>query len=119
MTSCCNRLKELRARTMPTKKKVDQTVENGDEVKDLVTGLKGIVIGITEWLNGCARAGVQPQVLKDGKAVDPAWVDLSQLQVLAKGKVQPNPAIQTVKAKAKKELGGPRQDPGPRADPQR
>ena len=33
----------------------------GDEVKDTITGFKGIVVARTEWLNGCARVTVQPQ----------------------------------------------------------
>jgi hypothetical protein len=45
-------------------------VKLGDKVKDRVTGLTGIVIARTDWLNGCIRMTVQPQELKDGKPVD-------------------------------------------------
>lgn len=38
----------------------------GDRVKDEITGLSGIVIAVTQWLNGCVRMQVQPEKLKDG-----------------------------------------------------
>ena len=54
----------------------------GSKVRDTVTGLTGIVVSRTEWLNGCARLGVQPQELKDGKPVDMTVVDEPQLEVV-------------------------------------
>jgi len=40
---------------------------NGDKVKDIVTGFTGIVIARTEFRNGCSRYMIQPIKLdKDG-----------------------------------------------------
>ena len=57
-------------------------VRNGDKVQDLVTGFIGIVIGMTYWLNGCVRVGVQSDGSKDGLPIDPFWVDIGQLKIL-------------------------------------
>ena len=35
----------------------------GDEVKDKVSGFKGVIVAQTMWLNGCARILVQSQDL--------------------------------------------------------
>ena len=69
----------------------------GDEVKDTVTGLKGIAVARTQWLHGCDRIGVQPKARKDGTIPDALNVDEPQL-VLVKKKV--------VK-KGTKKTGGP------------
>lgn len=55
----------------------------GDKVRDTVTGFSGIVVAMTEWLNGCLRATVQPQELHDGKPIDPFTFDVEQLEVIA------------------------------------
>jgi len=55
-------------------------VKLGTKVRDKVTGLEGVVIGKTLWLNGCTRVGVQPPLDKDGKMVEPAWIDEPQLE---------------------------------------
>jgi len=56
----------------------------GDRVKCIVTGLKGIAICKTEYLNGCVRFGVQPEgTNKDGKTYDAEWVDEQQLEHVA------------------------------------
>lgn len=63
-------------------------VELGDEVKDVVTGFKGVVFGITVFLQGCRRIGIQPPVDKDGKLADAHWFDEPQIEVIRKGKVR-------------------------------
>lgn len=63
----------------------------GDEVKDSVSGFTGIAIGRSEFLNGCARVGVQPKVQKDGTLKDAVWFDEPQLTVLKKNKVKVGP----------------------------
>jgi hypothetical protein len=54
---------------------MDEKVELGDRVEDKITGLKGIIIGITNWLYGCLRVTVQPEEAKDGKPADTFCVD--------------------------------------------
>jgi hypothetical protein len=60
-------------------------IKLGSEVRDLVTGLTGIAIGRTEWINGCARIIVQPKVDKDSKLPDGVNVDEPQLEVIGEG----------------------------------
>lgn len=57
-------------------------IKLGDEVKDRVTGFRGIAIGITEWLNGCIRITIQPQKLDKGKPVETQCFDWEQLEVV-------------------------------------
>ncbi len=58
-------------------------IELGAEVKDRITGLKGICVARSEWLYGCRRYVVQPPELKDGKPVDSTCFDEDSLEVLA------------------------------------
>lgn len=56
--------------------------ENGDEVKDSITGFKGVVVARTEWLNGCIRYVIQSRKRsKEGKPVDDT-IDEQQLSLL-------------------------------------
>ena len=57
---------------------------NSDEVTDIITGFTGIVVGKTEWLNGCIRYGIQSKTLKDGLPVDIQWFDSPQLVLVTK-----------------------------------
>ena len=72
----------------------------GCKAKDTITGFNGVVIAVTEWLNGCVRATIQPQELKDGKPIDAVTFDIEQIEV-----INPVP-IQEVKRS-----GGPTPEP--------
>lgn len=56
-------------------------IELGQKVRDTITGMEGIAIARTEWMNGCVRVTVRPQVLKDGVPVDSQTFDEPQLEV--------------------------------------
>lgn len=73
----------------------------GDEVKDRITGLKGIIIARTEWFNKCIRYVVQPVKLEDGKRVEEAAFDEDQIVIVTADKVPPPSKIRT---------GGPQND---------
>ena len=75
--------------------------ELGDQVKDRVTGLKGIAVAVTTWISGCNRITIQPPVDKDGKPPENYTVDEDMIEVIKKNK------LGKVKKKKKKELGGP------------
>ena len=62
-------------------------VELGDRVKDKITGLKGIAVGVTNYLYGCRRISVQPEQGKDGKPAEWFTVDEPQTEVIKKGVV--------------------------------
>ncbi len=60
--------------------------ENGDEVKDKITGFTGVIIARTEWLNGCIRYVVQSKKrTAEGKAIDDN-IDEGQLVLTTKAK---------------------------------
>jgi len=50
------------------------------EVKDKITGFKGIIVGRTQYNTGCVQYGICPRKLKeDGTAPDWLWLDGSRL----------------------------------------
>jgi hypothetical protein len=78
----------------------NKMIELGQKVRDKVTGFEGIVVCVSEWLNGCHRVGVKPPLDKDGNDRDEYWVDAKQLEIIDKENI--------LKKKEKKEkIGGP------------
>ena len=63
---------------------------NGDIVKDTITGLKGMVTARTQWLNNCNTYRVQPRELKDNKPVDSSHFDEPQLKLVEKEVAEPS-----------------------------
>lgn len=59
-------------------------IKLGARVTDRITGFTGICIARTDWLNGCARYGVQAEELKDGKPIEPEWFDALALDPASK-----------------------------------
>lgn len=57
----------------------------GDEVKDKITGFKGIIRGRTQYLTGCNTYGLQNQKLNNQKPADWQWFD-EDLLILVKEK---------------------------------
>ena len=60
----------------------------GDEVEDMVSGFKGIVVARHSYLQGCARVSIQPIVDKDGRLPESRTFDEPQLKCIAVGKVK-------------------------------
>ena len=60
------------------------TLGLGDRVRDRITGLRGIVVARTDWLNFCNRYTVQPERLKDGKPIQSSVFDEGDLVVVKK-----------------------------------
>ena len=57
--------------------------ENGDLLKDKVTGLEGIVMVVAYYSTGCIHYGIQPQkVNADGSLIDWTWLDESRFFLL-------------------------------------
>lgn len=71
-------------------------IQLGRKVKDVVTGVTGVVVARTEWLYGCVRITFQPQ-LKEGKMPDTITLDEQQLEDLGE---HPGIARQIDKARA-------------------
>lgn len=81
----------------------ETTVDFGDQVTDPITGFKGTVIAITQWMYGCRRVTIQPKGLnKDGEVFEAQQFDEPQLKVTK--------AAKTLAAVKKKRAtkGGPR-----------
>lgn len=84
----------------------------GREVKDRVTGFKGVVSGISFDLYGCVQAVVSPPVGKDGKIPDSRWFDVPRLKVTNRKPVMLLPDFEQGyvaegrKGAAEKPLGG-------------
>lgn len=57
-------------------------IELGSEVKDTISGVKGIAVARTCWLHGCVRLTIQQKVGKDGKVPEPHTTDEPQCEVL-------------------------------------
>lgn len=85
----------------------NKPIKLGCLARDTISGFTGIVIAITDWLNGCRRITIQPKELKDGKPIESHTFDVEQVEL-----VKPEPA----KA-AQKSVGGPSISPARAADP--
>ena len=51
----------------------------GDKARDSISWFEGIVIAITNWLNGCQRITIGPQALHDGKPIESHTFDAEQV----------------------------------------
>ena len=59
----------------------------GDEVKDKVSGFKGIAVAKHSYLEGCNRFSLQPKIDKDGTLPSDVAFDEGQLEVIKSNKV--------------------------------
>jgi len=60
----------------------------GDEVKETITGFKGIVRCRTQWLSNCNTYGLQSAKLnKDGEPADLVSFDEPRLKLVKAGKI--------------------------------
>lgn len=61
-------------------------IKLGQKVKDVVSGLEGIVTAKIEYLNGCIQFCVKPKASdKDTKFPEGDYIDVEQLKVIGKG----------------------------------
>lgn len=63
----------------------DETLKLGDKAKDQISGFTGVIVAITEWLNGCRRITIQPTATHEGKPVDNHTFDAEQLVKIEDG----------------------------------
>ena len=78
----------------------------GCVAKDKISGFSGVVVAVTEWLNGCQRITIQPQEMKDGKPIDGHTFDAEQVDV-----------VEPVEEPVRSPHGGPSISPTRSADP--
>lgn len=67
---------------------ITTTFNNGDEVKDKITGFQGVVTGYTLYITGCNQVLVQPE-MQEGKFVNAQWMDEDRLELVIAGKIKP------------------------------
>lgn len=84
-------------------------VELGDEVRDTISGFRGVCTGLFNYINGCVRAMIEPRTLHDGKPIDAQTFDVSQVDVVKKSVVPSFAGAQGP--------GGPRPNPPARKAP--
>ena len=63
-------------------------IKLGDEVKDRVSGFRGIAISRHEYLQGCSRVTIQPPVNEKGELPDCKSFDEPDLILLVSQKIQ-------------------------------
>lgn len=73
-----------------------KNVKLGSVARDTITGFTGVLVGKTEWLNGCVRLTIQPKELHEGKPVETITFDVEQVEI-----------VEEAKPKARKSSGGP------------
>ena len=87
----------------------------GLEVKDLVTGFKGVVTSISFDLYGCVQVAVIPKVGTGGKADEGKWFDIARMKIKSSKPVMPVPDFNLDDKEAKvavsKGLKGPAEKP--------
>lgn len=83
----------------------------GDEVRDEVSGITGIVVGITTFIHGCERITISPKVKKDAVTPpDSFTIDLPQAILIKKSVVSTtNPLSDSEKGDGQtvRKTGGP------------
>ncbi len=89
----------------------------GDRVKDRISGLKGIVIGRTQWLFGCERITVQPETEKDNKPAESFCIDAAQAELVAAAVIVG--ADTSLRVEPEQRRAGPREDATRAADARR
>ena len=78
----------------------------GDKARDTISGFTGIIIAMTEWLNGCLRVTIAPTELKDGKRIESDTFDAEQIE-----------RVETAPPKVTTPTGGPSIHPTRARDP--
>lgn len=67
-------------------------VDNGDLVKDLLSGMEGVIISVTKWQHGCDRVQIQQRGLTEGGELHKAEVfDVQRVALVEKSVVPQGP----------------------------
>ncbi len=63
-------------------------IKLGDRVKDRISGFRGIVAGITEWMYSSDRVVVQPETMEGGLPVENRCFDREQVVLIKAGVIK-------------------------------
>lgn len=89
----------------------EKMIELGDKVRDRISGLEGIVIGLTKWLYGCVRVSIQPQESKDGRPADSFTIDEPQCELVKSGAIERPQEQPASRHGNRSDIGAPRATP--------
>jgi hypothetical protein len=89
----------------------------GLKVKDVVTGLEGIVTSTSFDLYGCVQLAVNPGLDKDGKPGDGRWFDAGRLKILSSKPVMEQPVFDLSVAQAKVKTAKGKKGPAEKSMP--
>lgn len=67
---------------------MEDKIEIGDKVKCKVSKLEGVVTAVTSYLHGCDRLAIHYGLDRDGKPLDPLYIDEPQAELLNKQEVK-------------------------------
>lgn len=95
-----------------------QKIKLGCEAQDAITCYTGVVVCISEWLNGCKRVTIQTKELHDGKPIESQTFDIEQLELVTEETVFTR-TIDAAKRVAKSLTGGPHDQPSRNPAPSR
>jgi len=77
---------------------METNIELGDTVEDIYTGVKGVAVARTEFINGCVQFSVAQRLDKKNPPLGPELLDISidsySLKIIKK---KPKPKIKKVK----------------------
>lgn len=77
---------------------IEGVIELGDIARDKITGMEGVVLCVSHWLENCDRIGIQPQGVKDdGSPHSMHQFDMPSCELIEKGAFK----------KKRPETGGP------------
>ena len=96
---------ELYSVNLNETKKTMKDVNLGSEVQDTISTYSGIVVCISEWLNGCKRITLQAKGLLEGKPIEQQTFDIEQLELVAAAPAKHTPNVHGASA------GGPHDPP--------
>jgi hypothetical protein len=82
--------------------KSEAKIALGQQAKDKVTGLQGILTGRSTFIYGCDQYCIVPPIDKDGKMPEAHWFDEGRIQVTGPGIVPEDVQV--------KDPGGPQRD---------
>ena len=86
----------------------DDSLGLGEKAKDEISGYKGVIVALTEWLNGCRRITIQCEELFEGKPIENQTFDAEQVSRVGK---------KPTAGKAPSRTGGPSIAPKRAVDP--
>ena len=88
----------------------------GDKVQDVISGGKGIVTGITEWITGCESLTVEQAIKEDGTKLDNLFIDINRAKLIQPAAIEMQEGL-NVPPQVPSRVGGPHSHGAPNRNP--